>query len=83
MGGILQSILQLPTVHSHFRVAGKHSEMFKVVHSLRNVYQARTGSQALGQGRGQPTGPGPALPGLTLSVNTGAGERGSRQSREH
>ena len=40
MGGILQSILQLPTVHYNFKVAEKHSEFFKwYVHSETFIKQ--------------------------------------------
>lgn len=50
MGGILQSILWLPTVPYNFQEAEKHSESLKVMHSFRNIYQACTMGQALRQG---------------------------------
>lgn len=54
MGGILQSVLQLPTVPYNFLVAGKHSESLKGIHSFRNISQACTVS-------GIETGPGDDL----------------------
>lgn len=81
MGGILQSILQLPTVHYNFKAAEKHSEFLKVVCSFRNIYQARAYVPAIGTGPGDSVergAQGPASP--TLHFGAGKDKQADKEA---